>query len=134
MAASISTAISALAEECGRENPAAVVFDVIIDAVYQALLGHPGHLGPKPVASQADIWAVLIADDRFKNWGASADKNGRRLVMPIQMICPNLRCRKFLAVPDEIRGKLVKCQHCQTQFRVPAAAKKPLVTAANSPK
>lgn len=54
--------------------------------------------------------------------------------MPIQMICPNLRCRKFLAVPDEIRGKLVKCQHCQTQFRVPAAAKKPLVTAANSPK
>ena len=39
--------------------------------------------------------------------------------MPVQMICPNLRCRKFLSVPDEVRGKLVKCQHCQTMFRVP---------------
>ena len=39
--------------------------------------------------------------------------------MPVQLICPNLRCRKILAVPDEVRGKLVKCQHCQTMFRVP---------------
>jgi hypothetical protein len=39
--------------------------------------------------------------------------------MPVQLICPNLRCRKFLSVPDEVRGKLVKCQHCQTAFRVP---------------
>jgi hypothetical protein len=39
--------------------------------------------------------------------------------MSIQMICPNLRCRKYLAVPDDVRGKLVKCQHCQTNFRVP---------------
>ena len=47
--------------------------------------------------------------------------------MPIQMICPNLRCRKFLSVPDDVRGKLVKCQHCQTNFRVPepAAVKTP---------
>lgn len=39
--------------------------------------------------------------------------------MPVQLICPNLRCRKFLSVPEEVRGKLVKCQHCQTAFRVP---------------
>ena len=45
--------------------------------------------------------------------------------MPVQLICPNLRCRKLLAVPDEIRGKLVKCQHCQTMFRVPDVSKKP---------
>ncbi len=44
--------------------------------------------------------------------------------MPVQLICPNLRCRKFLAVPDEVRGKLVKCQHCQTMFRVPDASRK----------
>jgi LSD1 subclass zinc finger protein len=43
--------------------------------------------------------------------------------MPIQMICPNLQCRKVLSVPDEIRGKQVKCQHCQTVFRVPEARK-----------
>jgi hypothetical protein len=41
--------------------------------------------------------------------------------MPVQLICPNLRCRKILSVPDEVRGKLVKCQHCQTSFRVPEA-------------
>ena len=45
--------------------------------------------------------------------------------MPVQLICPNLRCRKFLSVPDEVRGKLVKCQSCQTLFRVPESAKKP---------
>ena len=44
--------------------------------------------------------------------------------MPVQLICPNLRCRKFLSVPDEVRGKLVKCQSCQTLFRVPESPKK----------
>ena len=39
--------------------------------------------------------------------------------MTVQLLCPNLRCRKFLTVPEEVRGKLVKCQHCQTAFRVP---------------
>jgi hypothetical protein len=24
-----------------------------------------------------------------------------------------------LCVPDDVRGKLVRCQHCQTMFRVP---------------
>ena len=41
--------------------------------------------------------------------------------MNVQLICPNLRCRKFLAVPEDVRGKLVRCQHCQTMFRVPQA-------------
>jgi hypothetical protein len=44
--------------------------------------------------------------------------------MAVQLICPNLRCRKFLSVPEEVRGKLVKCQHCLTMFRVPDAVKK----------
>ena len=39
--------------------------------------------------------------------------------MSCQLICPNLRCRKILSVPEGMRGKLVKCQHCQTSFRVP---------------
>lgn len=50
--------------------------------------------------------------------------------MPVQLICPNLRCRKFLSVPDEVRGKLVKCQSCQTLFRVPDASKKPAAVSA----
>jgi hypothetical protein len=36
-------------------------------------------------------------------------------------------------VPDEVRGKLVKCQHCQTMFRVPEG-KRPAVAAAGAPK
>ena len=43
--------------------------------------------------------------------------------MPVQLLCPNLRCRKFLAVPDDVRGKLVKCHHCQQLFRVPGGRK-----------
>lgn len=39
--------------------------------------------------------------------------------MPVQLLCPNLRCRKVLSVPDNVRGKTVKCQHCDTLFKVP---------------
>ena len=39
--------------------------------------------------------------------------------MAMTIVCPNLKCRKILAVPDELRGKSVKCQHCQTVLRVP---------------
>jgi hypothetical protein len=52
--------------------------------------------------------------------------------MPCQLICPNLRCRKILSVPEEVRGKLVKCQHCQTMFRVPEAKREGSVAAATS--
>ena len=52
--------------------------------------------------------------------------------MPCQLICPNLRCRKILSVPEEVRGKLVKCQHCQTMFRVPEP-KRHSVAAAPAP-
>jgi hypothetical protein len=52
--------------------------------------------------------------------------------MPVQLICPNLRCRKILSVPDDVRGKLVKCQFCQTNFRVPESKKGPAVVGAVS--
>jgi uncharacterized paraquat-inducible protein A len=39
--------------------------------------------------------------------------------MQVQLICPSLNCRKFLSVPSNMRGKLVRCQHCQMTFRVP---------------
>jgi hypothetical protein len=47
--------------------------------------------------------------------------------MPVQMLCPNLKCRKILSVPDEARGKLVKCQYCQSMLRVPAPKAEPAV-------
>ena len=45
--------------------------------------------------------------------------------MPM-LLCPNLRCRKMLSVPEEVRGKTVICRHCQTIVRVP---QKPPATA-----
>ncbi len=54
--------------------------------------------------------------------------------MSVQMICPNLRCRKILGVPDDVRGKLVKCQYCQTAFRVPEAKKPDATVAAGEKK
>jgi hypothetical protein len=53
--------------------------------------------------------------------------------MPCQLICPNLRCRKILSVPEEVRGKLVKCQHCQTMFRVPEPKGQPVGAGAGKP-
>ena len=42
--------------------------------------------------------------------------------MPEQAVrvrCPNLLCRKILAVPVSARGKTVKCKNCQMALRVP---------------
>jgi len=39
----------------------------------------------------------------------------------IKLKCPNLACRKVLSVPQTARGQVVRCKHCMTHLRVPAA-------------
>ena len=45
--------------------------------------------------------------------------------VPIRIMCPNLLCRKVLAVPATARGKTVRCRGCATNIRVPMAEKAP---------
>ncbi len=40
----------------------------------------------------------------------------------IRIMCPNLKCRSILVVPDTARGKNVKCSNCSSLFRIPAQA------------
>jgi hypothetical protein len=47
--------------------------------------------------------------------GARTDKSG----MGVHVICPSLRCRKILTLPESVRGTNVTCRYCQMQFRVP---------------
>ena len=42
--------------------------------------------------------------------------------MVLTIICPNLRCRSVLQVPDGIRGQKVRCGKCGKNFLVPLAA------------
>lgn len=44
--------------------------------------------------------------------------------MSITVLCPDLKCRMVLAVPEETRGKKVRCKFCGTTFVVPQRAKK----------
>lgn len=37
----------------------------------------------------------------------------------IIVLCPHLRCRAALQVPETARGKQVRCGHCGTNFKVP---------------
>jgi len=37
----------------------------------------------------------------------------------VRIMCPNLTCRKLLAVPESCRGKTVRCKACSTNIRVP---------------
>ena len=39
----------------------------------------------------------------------------------IRIMCPNLTCRKVLAVPGTARGKTVRCRACGTAIRIPGA-------------
>ncbi|MEM9294344.1 MAG: hypothetical protein AAGA57_00945 [Planctomycetota bacterium] len=37
----------------------------------------------------------------------------------IRLICPNLRCRAILAVPQSARGRAVRCRQCGFRVQVP---------------
>lgn len=39
----------------------------------------------------------------------------------VRIMCPNLTCRKVLAVPATARGKTVRCRACSTSIRIPMA-------------
>jgi hypothetical protein len=41
----------------------------------------------------------------------------------VTIICPSLKCRRALQVPEHVRGQLVRCKHCGTTFLVPKARK-----------
>lgn len=50
---------------------------------------------------------------------------------PIRIMCPNLLCRKVLAVPSHARGRTVRCKACGTNIRIPdVPAKEPAPTQA----
>jgi len=64
-------------------------------------------------------YKILTGADALNLWAWAVDNSGGDL-MAVQLMCPNLKCRKILAVPEDCRGKLVKCQHCQMTLKVPA--------------
>jgi len=37
----------------------------------------------------------------------------------IRLVCPNLKCRRILVVPENTRGKAIRCSACGTAIRVP---------------
>ncbi|NLE30044.1 MAG: hypothetical protein GX629_10290 [Phycisphaerae bacterium] len=42
--------------------------------------------------------------------------------MSVTVLCPNLKCRMILSVPDQVRGKKVRCKYCGMTFIVPEKA------------
>lgn len=37
----------------------------------------------------------------------------------IRIMCPNMACKRVLAVPAHARGKLVRCRGCAINIRIP---------------
>lgn len=37
----------------------------------------------------------------------------------IRIMCPNLACKRVLAVPGHARGKLVRCRGCGINIKIP---------------
>lgn len=64
----------------------------------------------------ARLTLLIDPDDELKTrrYHAMAEKM-------VRIMCPNLTCRKVLAVPDVARGKTVRCKGCSTNIRVPQA-------------
>lgn len=36
-----------------------------------------------------------------------------------RIMCPNLRCRSVLAVPEAARGRMVRCKQCGSNIKIP---------------
>lgn len=52
----------------------------------------------------------------------------------VRIMCPNLTCRRVLAVPESARGKTVRCKNCGTSVAIPAAKPVGKPAAAHPPK
>lgn len=39
--------------------------------------------------------------------------------MAVTLICPNLQCGKTMVAEDSLRGKVVRCVHCEKPLLVP---------------
>ncbi|MBB6428521.1 DNA-directed RNA polymerase subunit RPC12/RpoP [Algisphaera agarilytica] len=37
----------------------------------------------------------------------------------VRLLCPNLKCRTILSVPESARGKTVRCRNCGMRIQVP---------------
>ena len=43
----------------------------------------------------------------------------------IRIMCPNLSCQRILAVPEQARGRIVRCRMCGMNIRIPEAPESP---------
>lgn len=43
----------------------------------------------------------------------------------IRIMCPNLVCRRVLAVPETARGRVIRCRGCGSTVKVPQKAPAP---------
>jgi hypothetical protein len=50
----------------------------------------------------------------------------------IRIMCPNLACKRVLAVPSHARGKLVRCRGCGINIKIPVAKTKAIPPSAAS--
>jgi LSD1 subclass zinc finger protein len=53
--------------------------------------------------------------------------------MAVTLVCPNLKCRSVLQVPDNARGRKVVCSLCRTTFFVPKTKPATAGSAADKP-
>ena len=47
----------------------------------------------------------------------------------VRLICPNLKCRKILSVPESARGKKVRCRGCGMRVQIPEKEAAPTLPA-----
>ena len=73
-------------------------------------------LYPCRVGSTSDVENLCVAVFRAR-YRAGEE------TMSITLLCPRLRCRAILQVPDDVRGKRVRCGECGASFFVPEIPK-----------
>ncbi len=80
--------------------------------------GSPSRLWQLRELPQPVKWGTSYADKPTRSADEGAPAVPAESV--IRIMCPNLACKRILAVPVHARGKLVLCRTCGTTIRIPA--------------
>jgi hypothetical protein len=62
---------------------------------------------------------MALTGVEFHEPGCACPSKKSAMTDTFRIMCPNLKCRSVLAVPEAARGRMVRCKQCGSNIRIP---------------
>ena len=73
----------------------------------------------KPLQTVSELKSFPRVVDDFRWPSFDSGRFAVTSLSVIRIMCPNVSCKRILAVPAHARGKLVRCRSCGATIRIP---------------